>query len=247
MLPTINLGPLVIPSASLVYILGIWLALVAVEKAAMRLELPVSWTYNVATIGLAGALIGARLVFVAAHWSAFRQNLLGLIWPLTSGFNLWAGLLVGFWAAFFYARAKRLSAGVTLDALAPGILVASLAVSAADFLAGPGYGTEAILPWSVSLFGILRHPVQLYEILAAILALLAWWAYRKRAEFGGQLFLVATAVFSAGRLLVEAYRANAALTPGGYRIVQIVALAALLAAMLLLMRNATVLETETSG
>src|SRR5690606_28581398 len=99
----------------------------------------------------------------------------------TSGFNLWAGVFVGVAAAFFYGRARQLDAGDSLDALAPGLLVAAISISLADFLAGPGYGTEANLPWSISLFGIARHPVQIYEIVIALLALAVWrFALRRR-------------------------------------------------------------------
>lgn len=244
MLPTLNLGPVVLPTASLIYIAGIWLALLAVEKAAERLKLHVPWTYNVAAIALAAGFIGAKVVFVATHWDAYRQNLLGIIWPLTSGYNLWAGLFAAFWAAFFYGRARGLPPGSTLDALAPGLLAGAMTISLADFLAGPGYGTESQIPWSIVLFGISRHPVQLYEIAVALLALLTWLLYLKRRDYEGQLFLLATAVFSAGRLLVDAYRANALLTTGGYHVLQIGALAVLVVAMVFLMRAATHVDTE---
>lgn len=239
MLPTINVGPLVISSASLVYIIGVWLALLAVEKAAAHLELNVPWTYNLATIGLASGFVAARLAFVATYWSAYRDNLLGIIWPLTSGFNLWAGLLVGCFAAFFYGRARNLEPRSTLDALVPGLLIGFMTVSLADFLGGPGYGVETDLPWAISLFGIERHPVQIYELLAGILAMGTWLTYRSKVDFSGQLFLIATAVYSAGRLIVDAYRANAILTDGGYHIVQLVALIVLMSAILLLMRYST--------
>lgn len=235
MLPTISIGPLVLPTAGLVYILGIWLALTAVEQAAKRLNLHVAVTYTLATVALATAFVAARLSFVIQHWSAYRQNLLGIVWPLTSGFDLWAGLLVGIAAGFFYGRARRLSPGETLDALAPGFLIGLMAVSAADFLAGPGYGLQADLPWSVTLFGIRRHPVQLYELLVGLLALALWVALLPRRQFAGQLFLLSAAFYSAGRLFFDAFRANAWLTPGGYHIVQIASLAVLLACLLLLL------------
>lgn len=237
MLPTLNIGPLVLPTANLVAILGIWLGLVTTEKAAERLQLHVPWTYNLATIALAAGFIGARLAFVATHWNAYRQNLLGIIWPLTSGFDPWAGLLVALLAAVFYGRARRLHAWTTLDALAPGILVGFMTISLADFLAGPGYGIEADLPWSISLFGIRRHPVQLYELLVAVVALLAWLHHRPRRVFPGQLFLLSAALYSAGRLFVDAFRANPMLTEGGFHVVQLVALVVLVAALLLLMRG----------
>lgn len=244
MYPTLEIGPLVIPTAGLVYILGLWLALSAVERAAARLGLHVPATYTLAVTGVAAGFVGARLIFVSLHWQAYADNLLGIVWPLTSGFNLPAGLLVGVAAAFLYGRARDLPSAATLDALAPGLLVALIAVSLADFLAGPGYGQQADLPWSISLFGIRRHPVQLYEIAAGAGGLLAWrWAVgmlpdRRSGRFSGQPFLVSAAIYSAGRLLADAYRANTPLTTGGYHVVQIISLAVLLVCLFFLARLA---------
>lgn len=238
MYPTLEIGPLVIPTAGLVYILGLWLALSAVERAAARLGLHVPATYTLAVTGVAAGFAGARLVFVALHWPAYSDNLLGIVWPLTSGFHLEAGLLVGASAAFFYGRLRELPLASTLDAVAPGLVVALMAVSLADFLAGPGYGEQADLLWSISLFGIRRHPVQLYEIVAGAAALLAWqWALRG-GRLPGRAFLMSATVYSAGRLLADAYRANAPLTDGGYHVVQIIALLVLLASLALLARFA---------
>lgn len=234
MYPTLDIGPLVIPTAGLVYILGLWLALSAVERAALRLGLHVPATYTLAVTGVAAGFAGARLVFVALHWPAYSDNLLGIVWPLTTGFHLGAGLFIGAAAAFFYGRLRQLPPGSTLDALAPGIVVALMSISLADFLAGPGYGEQADLLWSISLFGIRRHPVQLYEIAAAATALLAWQWMLRRRRMPGQLFLVSAAVYSAGRLLSDAYRANAPLIGGGYHAIQIISLAVLLISLFFL-------------
>jgi phosphatidylglycerol:prolipoprotein diacylglycerol transferase len=236
MLPTLEIGSLVLPTAGLVYIVGIWVSLTLVERAANALDADAGAIYGVATTALISGFVSARLFFVATHWDAYRQNPLGIIWPLTSGFNWWAALLLGFAGAFFYARARRLQAGVTLDALAPGVVLALMTISLADFLAGPGYGELADLPWSVSLFGISRHPVQLYELLVGLAALLAWRYALSWRTAPGQLFLVTVAVYSAGRLLVDAYRANAWLLSGGYHVLQILSLGVLLISLLLLVR-----------
>lgn len=224
MLPTLDLGPLVIPTGGLTYLLGVWLALMAIERAAARLQLHVAATYGVAVTALASGFVGARLVFVALHWDAYSENLLGIVWPLTSGFNLWAGLLIGLAGGFFYGRAKALPPLRTLDALAPGILITLMAISLGDFLAGPGFGVEADLPWSVSLFGVRRHPVQLYELGLGLLALGTWlWALRREAYLG-QLFLASIAVYCGGRLLLDSFRANAWVSDGGYHVLQIICL-----------------------
>jgi phosphatidylglycerol:prolipoprotein diacylglycerol transferase len=240
MLPTLDLGPVTLPTAALVSIFGIWLALSAVERAAARLNLSVSRTYTLAASAVAAGFAAARLTFVALRWETYRDNLLGIVWPLTSGYQLEAGLIAALATAFFYARGRRLPAWPTLDALAPGLVVALLVISVADLLAGPGFGEQADLFWSINLFGVRRHPVQIYEIVAGLLALLAWrQALRVRGE-PGLPFLVAVATVSAGRLITDAYRANALLTAGGYHTIQILSLGALVVSLWLMARRAPI-------
>ncbi|MBP6016299.1 MAG: prolipoprotein diacylglyceryl transferase [Candidatus Promineofilum sp.] len=238
MLPYLNLGPIGLPTAPLVYLFGLWLALYAVDRAARRLERDPEQHYAVAAVALLNGFIGARLVFVLLHWSSYDDNLLGIIWPLTSGYNGAGGVLIGVAAAFFYGRGRRLSFWPTLDVLAPGLLVFLMAVSLADFLGGAGYGSLTSMPWGITQFGVQRHAVQLYEILAGAAALGAWWLATMPRYRGvaGRPFLVAVAVYAAGRLFVEAYNETTPLTAGGFHVAQIVALATVLLALLLLSR-----------
>ena len=85
------------------------------------------------------------------------------------------GAIIAAAAAFFYARWKHIDPWTALDALAPGIISWLMFTSLADFVGGPGYGTLTDLPWGVSQFGVRRHPVQVYEIIAGFAALGAWW------------------------------------------------------------------------
>ncbi|MBK8985518.1 MAG: prolipoprotein diacylglyceryl transferase [Chloroflexi bacterium] len=239
MYPTLSLGPFVFPTAGLVYLLGIWLALTLVERAAKRLRLNVAATYGLTVTGLVAGFVGARLLFVLEYWAAFQANLLGIIWPLTNGYNLWGGLFFGVAAAFFYGRYKQLPLWSTLDALAPGLLTAFLTISLADFLAGPGYGTLTRMPWGIPVFGVRRQPVQLYEVAVGLAALSLWWRVADRRTFPGQLFLLTAILYSAGRLFVDAFRDNAWLTADGYHITQITALFILLSSLILLARFST--------
>lgn len=239
MYPTISIGSLVLPSAGLVYIIGIWLALSVVERAAKKLGLEADATYAMAATSVAAGFIGARILFVVLHWPAYQNNLVGIVWPITSGFNLWGGLFIALAAAILYGRAKQLPLRASLDALAPGLLVGFMVISLADFLSGPGYGTETGFLLGINVFGIKRHAVQIYEILVALGALIVWWQYSDRRQYDGQLFLMTTAIYAAGRLLVDAYRANSPLTSNGYHIVQILSLVVLLACVYLLGRLAT--------
>jgi phosphatidylglycerol---prolipoprotein diacylglyceryl transferase len=242
MFPTLSLGPFVIPTAALVILVGVWLALSTVEWAAKALDDDAVAVYSLATIGLVAGIVGARLAFVFVYWSAYRDNLLGVIWPLTSGYNVWAGLFFGVAGAFFYGRARRLHPVTVLDALAPGILVGLMAIALADFLGGPGYGTVTALPWALVQYGVGRHPVQIYELAAALAALTLWWRLLPQRVFPGQLFLWTVVVYGGGRLFVDAFRANVWLTATGYHVWQIVSLTAVLGALLLLAQLSTAKE-----
>jgi phosphatidylglycerol:prolipoprotein diacylglycerol transferase len=243
MYPAINIGPFVLPTAAFVYLIGIWVCLAAAERVARRLGLDPDIMSGLVGAGLIAGVVGARLTFVAIYWSAYQDNLLGIIWPINSGFNLWGGLFFGAAAMFFYGRYKQIPAAPYLDALAPVLVLGLLFASLADFLGGPGFGTFTSLPWGIDNFGIKRHPVQLYEIAVAVLALLAWWYFAQRQSSAGQLFLITTAVYCAGRLFVDAFRANAWITSGGWHGLQILCLLAALSALFLLMRHSLQAET----
>ena len=245
MWPTLSLGRITFPTAGLVTILGIYLALVAVERAGRRLRLPHVTIYNLGVALLLAGFVGARLTFVFLHWNAFQENLLGIVWPINSGYNLWGGLWLGLMTAFFYGRARRLAWRPTLDALAPGLVVALLVISLADLLGGPGLGEFSTLPWAIPVHGSLRHPVQLYEIVMTLFALAAWQTAVSQGGPAGQAGLATVGMLSFGRLLTDAFRANTPLI-AGYHLLQILSLLILLACLLLLARRPSPPEPQPS-
>ena len=121
MYPTLSLGPLAIPTAPLTIIIGLWLLLETSERSARYHQQSRQRIYNLVFTGLIATFLGARLTFVALHWSAFQNNLWGIVWPLTNGYTGWAGLVVGVFAMLLYARRHQLPLWPTLDTLAPGL------------------------------------------------------------------------------------------------------------------------------
>ncbi len=249
MFPYLNIGPIGLPTGPLTYLFGIWLALFAVDRAARRLGRDPESHYALASVALLGGFIGARLVFVLLHWSSYDDNLLGIVWPLTSGYNAAGGVFIGLAAAFFYGRWRDLALWPTLDVLAPGALVFLMAVSLAEFLGGAGYGSLTSLPWGIDQFGVRRHAVQLYEVMAGVVALAAWWATTSLRFRGmeGRPFLVAAAVYAGGRLFVDAFKETTPLMMNGIHVVQIVALGVTLMALVLLARLRSQSEVVQAG
>ncbi|MEZ4518647.1 MAG: prolipoprotein diacylglyceryl transferase [Chloroflexota bacterium] len=236
MLPYINLGSIGFPTAPLVYIIGAWVSLYVVDRAARRLELDAETIYSLAAATLISGFVGARLTFVLLHWSSFDDNLLGILWPLNSGYSGVGGVLFAAAATYFYARWKRLDLWTVLDALAPGIISWLIFTSLADFLGGPGFGALTSLPWGIEQYGVQRHPVQIYEILVGLASLGVWWlaTQPERRSLDGRAFLMTTAVYAGGRLFVEAFRDNAWYTTNGLHVVQIISFVIMLGSLLLL-------------
>ncbi|MFN2223746.1 MAG: prolipoprotein diacylglyceryl transferase family protein, partial [Candidatus Promineifilaceae bacterium] len=85
MLPTLDIGPLALPTAGLILIIAAWLVLTATERAAKKVGLDPETVYMLTAIMMAAAFIGARLFFVVLHWPAYQEKLLSIVWPLTSG------------------------------------------------------------------------------------------------------------------------------------------------------------------
>ena len=123
-------------------------------------------------------------------------------------------------------------------------IIGLIIISLADFLGGPGFGTNTDMPWGISQFEIHRHPVQLYEIGVGLLALLTWWFLRDRRKYAGQLFVATMAVYCFGRLFLDTFRANAWISSDGWHVIQIICLVITVACLFLLARGSQTARTE---
>ena len=200
-----HIGAVVIPSYGAVSALGVLLALGLLLRTARVAGLDAAKLWNLAILSLFAALAAARLLLVAANWSALRLHpawLLGLAMvhhPLLAG----TGALAGSGCAFWYARHSRLPLGATADALAPPLALGLAFEQLGALAAGSGYGRDAAqgLPWAINYtdplamiwsgapLGIPLHPVQAYAALAflALALLLFFWlpAARRSGDVAG--------------------------------------------------------------
>lgn len=233
MFPVIRLGPLTLQARGLILLVAFWVASDVAGRAAKRLGLRDDDVANLVFLGLIFGLVGARLGYVIQYWSVYRTDL-GAIFALN--FNTLspvAGLVVSLGAAVWYARRKGIANRRLLDALTPGLIVFAAGLALADLASGDGYGAPAQLPWSIDLWGELRHPTQVYDLLAAIIIGLILW--RAARPFDGTRFGLFVALYAAARLLLETFHGDSA-TLASIRVVQIWSLVALVVALWLLHR-----------
>ncbi len=249
MFPILYLGPLALPVAPFVFLLGAWFGAALVERRAARLGLERDIVSNMLYIGFGAALVGARLGYVALHFDAFAHDPLAIVMPTPATLDMGWGVACGMSAGAFYGWKNKLPLWRTLDALAPGIPALALTLGLAHWANGDAFGAPARLPWSVYLWEEYRHPSQLYEIAAALVLFLVWRFSRAYKLFDGFQFLVVAALYATSVIFLEAFRGDSGLFQG-WRVAQLVALAALalaLAAMRWQSRRAVMQKTAPAA
>ena len=206
-----HIGAVLIPAYGAAAALGVLLALALALRTARVAGLNPSQVWNLCIVALFAALLGSRLLLIAANWTALRihpQWLLGLAMihhPLVAA----VGALVGAVAAAIYAWRFKLPPWATADALAAPLALGLAFEQLGALLAGSGYGTETTVRWAVTYqhplaerwsgtpLGVPLHPVQLYAVLAFLalsISLLVWLPRRRQQGDLAGLFLLGAGV-----------------------------------------------------
>jgi phosphatidylglycerol---prolipoprotein diacylglyceryl transferase len=245
MLPVLQVGPLAIQTYPLALLLAGWAALAVGSRLARYRGIDGDHVYNAGLYGLIGGVIAARAGHVIAYWSAYRTQLTEIFGFNTQAFLLWPGLIGGLAIAGWYIYRHRLPLVAVLDVFAPGALVGVAIASIGAFLAGRNPGAASSLPWAVEMWGVTRHPSQLYEALAALaVAGLAGQSVRRGARPGAP-FLLAVLGYGLSRWLLEPFREASPALPGtGLRVPQVIGLALALVSLWALTRPQALTDSE---
>ena len=209
MLPFINLFGAAIAFPPLIMIIGIWLGASFAEKHAEKQNIAGADIFNLIFSGLAAYVIGGRLSYAAQHPSAFSDNLLNIISRNFGLFDPLGGFVIAILGMVIFSQRKKLTMWPTLDALTPALAVVMLALPLANLASGEAFGAPSSLPWAIELWGLSRHPVQVYEALAA--GLILWYLWPGRSEITsitGMIFLKFLILSALARLIFEGWRGN---------------------------------------
>ncbi|MDH5507732.1 MAG: prolipoprotein diacylglyceryl transferase, partial [Anaerolineae bacterium] len=130
----------------------------------------------------------------------------------------------GLVSGLIYGQRKGLRLRPTLDALTPVLAVLAIALAMANAASGKAFGAASELPWAIQLWGAMRHPTQIYQLLAA--GWIAWCVAPSRTENQqpeGTLFTKFVIYSAAAHLFLEAFRGDSILLPNGWRSTQVLA------------------------
>lgn len=165
---------------------------------------------------IGGAIVGARLFYVATHWqSDFAGQPFWSIFALSRSGLVWYGGLIGAsLATIIYARLKKVSLWKVADVIAPSIALGHLFGRFGCLMTGCCYGRPTHLPWGIRFpsdhwtGGVPVHPTQIYEALLNGLLYVGLMALYRRKKFDGQIFGIYLVGYALLRGFVEAFRGD---------------------------------------
>jgi len=214
-------------------------------RRADRLGLDGDHAYNAGLYGLPAGILGARLWFVLSHWENYAPDITQAFSLSRSALSVPEGLIIAGLVVLIYLQQNKVPLGTFFDAAAPGLALAMTIISVGAFLGGQSLGAPANVPWAVDLGGTTRHPVQLYEAVAALLifAVLYFWPYR---PWPGFQFWLLVLLYAASRLILEIFRARPQIIGDGYLAVQLFSLVTMVVALAVMAYRFTKIDVNVS-
>lgn len=163
-----------------------------------------------------GGFVGARVYYIAEHWSALSDDLWG---ALTSGygFTWYGGLIGGFVGVTLWTLIRRVPLGIVANTMGPAVALGYTIGRIGCQLAGDGdYGKPSDLPWAMGYPngtvptdpGVTVHPTPIYEILIMTPIIWLLWRLANKDRSGWWTFGWMLVLTGVERFVVEFVRRN---------------------------------------
>ena len=210
------------PRHLILLVIAAWLGLSLAEKRSEQHGISKEMLNNITFYSLLGYVIGGRVLYAAAHFSAFSKSPLSLFALNSDLFDPLSAALTAILIGFIYGQRQKLSLWPALDALTPLFAVTAIGLSLSHLAAGTAFGSPTDMPWGINLWNATRHPTQIYEFIASLLTLGLLW-FKRPDSRPGLYFITFVALTAFARLIIEAFRGDSLIVFGGFRQAQIYA------------------------
>lgn len=213
----VQLGPLPIHTYGFLIALGFIIATQVMQYNAKQVGLDAEKIQDLIFGGLIVGFIGARLVFVLTRFSYFMENPIDIFKVWEGGLVFYGGPLATIPFIAWFAKKHKFQIWKTLDALAPGLVIAHAFGRLGCLAAGCCYGRPTGSNWGIilnselvdpSMRGIHLHPTQIYESVSLFILFAGLMFLFKRRRFDGQVALVYLMTYPIIRSVIEIYRGD---------------------------------------
>lgn len=192
---------------------------------------------DLAMIGIAAGIVGARIYYVVFAWDSYKDDLLSIFNIRQGGLAIYGGIIGACIAVAIYCRVKKLHFFQVMDTASMSIVFGQIMGRWGNFFNREAFGgytdnlfamqlpvsavrqneiTQEMWDHLVTIDGIdfiQVHPTFLYESLwnVGVLLILIW--YRKHTKFHGEPFFMYLAGYGLGRAWIEGLRTDQLLLP----------------------------------
>jgi prolipoprotein diacylglyceryl transferase len=229
-----SVGSLTVRWYGLLWAIGIWLALVIVQKIFKHEKHPEAWVDKLFIYTVLGTIIGARLGHCFFYeWKELAEpvTFLGITFKYGNYYlshpwellYIWRGGLashggaIGILIAMYYYNKNVSKKGYIwiFDRLVIGVALAGASIRLGNLMNSEIYGTATTLPWG---FIFVRdgqtepmHPTQIYEMIYCLVTFaVTYWLYYKKEAYKktGFIFGVFLLGIFGTRFLLEFIKLN---------------------------------------
>ena len=195
--------------------IGFFLALIYVSRRCKEFGLTSDTLTDVLIYAVPTAIIGSRLYYVAFNFSIFRDNPAEILRIWHGGLAIYGAIIGAVIATFIFSHIKKIPVGTFLDMGAFGFLIGQIVGRWGNFFNREAFGIETDTFFRMGLTDrlgntIYVHPAFLYESMWNLLGFILLHIFSKKygRKYDGQIFLIYTAWYGFGRMLIEGIRAD---------------------------------------
>lgn len=221
----------------IVIVTGMMIAIWIAQREAKRTGQNPEQYLDLAMIGIAAGILGARIYYVIFAWDYYKDDLLSIFNIRQGGLAIYGGIIGACIAVVIYNRKKKQSFGLLMDTASMSIVFGQIMGRWGNFFNREAFGdytnnlfamqlpvsavraneiTQKMWDHVVTVNGveyIQVHPTFLYESLWNVGVLLFLFWFRKRKKFNGEVFLMYLIGYGLGRIWIEGLRTDQLLLP----------------------------------
>ena len=221
----------------IVIVTGMMIAIWIAQREAKRTGQNPEQYLDLAMIGIAAGILGARIYYVIFAWDDYKDDLLSIFNIRQGGLAIYGGIIGACIAVVIYSRKKKQNFSLLMDTASMSIVFGQIMGRWGNFFNREAFGdytnnlfamqlpvsavraneiTQKMWDHVVTVNGveyIQVHPTFLYESLWNVGVLLFLFWFRKRKKFNGEVFLMYLIGYGLGRIWIEGLRTDQLLLP----------------------------------
>ena len=221
----------------IVIVTGMMIAIWIAQREAKRTGQNPEQYLDLAMIGIAAGILGARIYYVIFAWDYYKDDLLSIFNIRQGGLAIYGGIIGACIAVVIYSRKKKQNFSLLMDTASMSIVFGQIMGRWGNFFNREAFGdytnnlfamqlpvsavraneiTQKMWDHVVTVNGveyIQVHPTFLYESLWNVGVLLFLFWFRKRKKFNGEVFLMYLIGYGLGRIRIEGLRTDQLLLP----------------------------------